>query len=463
MFNQNYAPNGDLFIIKDKALRLKIKRQLQLNQVIKESIQQNTYNILNQRNQTEYLKELGKQHSLYDNLVDDSNAHVVNKMPFLLFGLVKTIFLEDKTGQQQIIYGCGILIDSNVILLSAQNLIYDDNEASPEEEEEEEEDDDKGEENKNIEKEKKEKSSYNFFSIEFQPLNLSPEYRSYFPRSIKVIDHYTPMNQNENIYQPDSNIKEEEGKSDFNKIEEKTVKNDGDKVGNLWGIGYLEYPIGDIINYLYKKTKINPTKMNKYMIKRNKNKINYDEESIFDQLQIDNLTDEELAKTDFIFLECLTKTTDEENEEENETENNNENQEQDKNNENQVNEENKDKNDEEKRNKDISNNKDNNENKNNNKEKIEPNSEKKDKEKNNEPNNENKSEEQQNENNNNEETEESSATSDQQNLGLPYQYFESQYLMEFDQKFIYLKNIYQVEELDKNILPGFIIGKYMNK
>ena len=463
MFNQNYAPNGDLFIIKDKALRLKIKRQLQLNQVIKESIQQNTYNILNQRNQTEYLKELGKQHSLYDNLVDDSNAHVVNKMPFLLFGLVKTIFLEDKTGQQQIIYGCGILIDSNVILLSAQNLIYDDNEASPEEEEEEEEDDDKGEENKNIEKEKKEKSSYNFFSIEFQPLNLSPEYRSYFPRSIKVIDHYTPMNQNENIYQPDSNLKEEEGKSDFNKIEEKTVKNDGDKVGNLWGIGYLEYPIGDIINYLYKKTKINPTKMNKYMIKRNKNKINYDEESIFDQLQIDNLTDEELAKTDFIFLECLTKTTDEENEEENETENNNENQEQDKNNENQVNEENKDKNEEEKRNKDISNNKDNNENKNNNKEKIEPNSEKKDKEKNNEPNNENKSEEQQNENNNNEETEESSATSDQQNLGLPYQYFESQYLMEFDQKFIYLKNIYQVEELDKNILPGFIIGKYMNK
>ena len=61
MFNQNYAPNGDLFIIKDKALRLKIKRQLQLNQVIKESIQQNTYNILNQRNQAEYLKELGKQ------------------------------------------------------------------------------------------------------------------------------------------------------------------------------------------------------------------------------------------------------------------------------------------------------------------------------------------------------------------------------------------------------------------
>ena len=174
-----YSQNGDLFLIKDKDLRLKIKRQLQMNQLIKNSIQQNTFNLLNQRNKSEYLKELVKPNSLYDNLVDDSNMHVVNKMPFLLFGLVKTIFLEDKTGQQQIIYGCGILIDSNVVLLSAQNLIYDDNETSNEEEEEEEEEDEKKEENKKNEKEKKEKNSYSFFKIEFQPLNLSPEYRSY--------------------------------------------------------------------------------------------------------------------------------------------------------------------------------------------------------------------------------------------------------------------------------------------
>ena len=174
MYAQNYAQNGDLFLSKDKALRLKIKRQFQLNQIIKESIQQNTFNILNQRGRSEYLKDLVKPNSLYDNLVDETNMHVVNKMPFLLFGLVKTIFLEEKTGQQQIIYGCGILIDSNVILLSAQNLIYDDNESSNEEEEEEEEEDDKKEENKKNEKEKKEKNNYNFFKIEFQPLNLSP-------------------------------------------------------------------------------------------------------------------------------------------------------------------------------------------------------------------------------------------------------------------------------------------------
>ena len=448
MYNQNLSQNIDLFIIKDKALRLKIKRQCKLNQIIKESIQQNTFNILNQRNQSEYLKELVKPNSLYDNLITESNMHVVNQMPFLLFGLVKTIFLEEKTGQQQIIYGCGILIDSNVILLSAQNLIYDDNETTPEEEEdEEEEDDDKKDENKNNEKEKKEKSNYNFFKIEFQPLNLSPEYRSYFPRSIKVIDHYTPMNQNENIYKPDSNIKEDEAKSDFNKIEEKTVKNDGDKISNAWGIGYLEYPVGDIINYIYKKTKINPTKMNKYMIKRNKNKINSDEESIFDKLKIDNLTEEELAKTDFIFLECFTRNNEDESEEDGEeTANNNENQEQNiNNNENPINKEN-----EESKNKE--NNKDNNKN----------NSEKKNNE-NSAQNEENKKETENNNNEENADTDESTTLSDQQNLNLPYQYFESQYLMEFDQKFIYLKNIYQIEELDKNILPGFIIGKYMNK
>ena len=44
--------------------------------------------------------------------------------------------------------------------------------------------------------------------------------------------------------------------------------------------------------------------MNKYLIKRNINKYNFDDESIFSQLKIDNLSDEELAKTDFIFLEA---------------------------------------------------------------------------------------------------------------------------------------------------------------
>ena len=257
------------------------------------------------------------------------------------------------------------------------------------------------------------------------------------------------MNQNENIYKPDSNLQDEEAKTDFNKIEEKTVKNDVDKISNAWGIGYLEYPVGDIINYIYKKTKINPTKMNKYVIKRNKNKINFEDESIFDKLKIDNLSEEELAKTDFIFLECFARSNEDLSEgDEEDTGNNNENQE--KNNNNNQNPINQEKEESKNNIENKENTKDNNNNKNN--------SEKKSNE-NDAQNNESKKEEENNNNEENAESEESTALSDQQNLTLPYQYFESQYLMEFDQKFIYLKNIYQIEELDKNILPLQISSK----
>ena len=450
--------NGDLFLIKDKALRLKIKRELQLDQAIKESIQQNTENLLNQRNNNEYFKELIKPNSLYDSLVDDFNRHVINKMPFVLFGLVKTFFIEAKTGQHQIIYGCGILIDSNVVLLSSKNLIYDDNEVSNEEEEEEEEEDEKGEEKRKNEKEKekKEKNNYGVFKIEFQPLNLSPEYRSYLPRSIKIIDQYTPMNQNENIYRADSNIKEEEGKSDFNKIEEKTMKNDSDKISNGWGIGYLEYPVGDIINYVYKKTKSKPTKINKYLAKSNK--FIFNDEFIFDQLKIDNLSDEELAQCEFFFLECLTKPQEESEGDEETTNNNNENQEQQNENENPINKDNNENKNQENQDINANNNIENENDKNKKDENDNKGNSEIDKD-----NNNNKEIKDENNNEEKEETEESSATSEQQNLSLPYRYFEGQYLMEFDKKFIYLKNLYQVDELDKNILPGFIVGKYMNK
>ena len=35
--------------------------------------------------------------------------------------------------------------------------------------------------------------------------------------------------------------------------------------------------------------------------------------------------------------------------------------------------------------------------------------------------------------------------------------------MKFEQKFIYLRNAYQDKELGKDILPGFIVGRYMNR
>ena len=457
----------DFFIIKNKAERLKTKKQLQLNQIIRNAIQIDTLKLINQRNKTLDFQESFKPYSLYENLVDDSNSHLVNQMPYLLFGLVETIFLDEKNGKQQYVYGCGLLIEKNVILVQAKNLIYDESD-SLEEESEEEEQNEENKEKENNENEpkkdkEKEKNNYNSFKIEFQPLNLSPEYRSYLPASIKIIDHYTPIRQDENIYNSStSSIKDKEVKTDSNKKEEETVKTDSETIGNSWGIAFLEYPVGDIINYIYNKTKINPTFSNKYSINRkNKNNLVSDNDSILEKIKIDNLSDDELAKTEFFFLECLLRPDDDISEEENEINENTNNVEQNNNNENneikdkEKNKENNESNKKEgNKSKDIKkeDNKNNNENNN-------------EKDKENAKNNNEINKENNNENNeeNVENTEESSGYSDEQHPFLPYQFFESQYLMSFEQKYIFLKNPFQDQEFGKDLLPGFIVGKYMNR
>ena len=486
MIGEEEFTDRDFFVIKDKAERLKTKKQLQINQIIRNAIQLNTIKLINQKKKTDDFKESLKPNSLYQNLVDESNSHLLNQMPYLLFGLVETIFLDEKKGKQQCVYGCGILIDSNVILLPAKNLVYDESESSEEEDEEEEEEEQNEENKENKEKneendKKKEKSNYNFFKIDFQPLNLSPEYRSYLPSSIKVVDHYTPINENDNIYNSStSSLKDKDVKTESNKKEEETIKNDAEKISNSWGLAFLEYPVGDIINYIYHKTKISPTFSNKYSInKKNKNNNNYYENnSILEKVKIDNLSDDELTKTEFFFLECLLRPTDDASDEEeyNETNNNtnaNNNLEQNNDNnenngDNKDNKDNKDNNikinendNKEEENKDKKENEnENNENKNENNLNSNENKENKD---NNENNKENNNEINENNEENVENTEETSDFNDQQNPTLPYQFFESQYLMNFEQKFILLKNPYQDQEFGKDLLPGFIVGKYMNR
>ena len=473
MIGEEEFNDRDFFVIKDKAERLKTKKQLQMNQIIRNAIKINTFKLINQRNKTQDFKESFKPHSLYENLVDDSNRHLLNQMPYLLFGLVETIFIDEKNEKQKFVYGCGLLIDTNIILVPAKNLVYDDSDSLDEESEE----DNQNEENKkkekneneneneNEQKKEKEKNNYIFLKNEFKPLNLSPEYRSYLPNSIKIIDHYTPIKQNDNIYNSStSSLKDKEVKTDSNKKEEETVKTDSENAGNSWGIAFLEYPVGDIINYIYNKTKINPTYSNKYSINRKKNKNDiYENNSIFDKIKIDNLSDDELTKTEIIFLECLAKPPDEISEEENETNanTNTNNIEQNNNNENK---DNIPKNENNNENKKEENQKDENKKENKNENKNENNNENKNDNKNeNENNNENNNEINDNNGENEENIEESSGFSDQQNPSLPYQFFESQYLMNFEQKYIFLKNPFQDQELGKDLLPGFIIGKYMNR
>ena len=96
MIGDEEYTDRDFFIIKDKAERLKTKRQLQIDQIIKNAIQLNTLKLLNHKSKTEDFKESLKPNSLFQNIVDDSNSHLINQMPFLLFGLVETIFLDEK-------------------------------------------------------------------------------------------------------------------------------------------------------------------------------------------------------------------------------------------------------------------------------------------------------------------------------------------------------------------------------
>lgn len=46
-------------------------------------------------------------------------------MPYLIFGIVESIFVDEEKNEKTKEYGCAILIDSNVILLPSKNLIFD--------------------------------------------------------------------------------------------------------------------------------------------------------------------------------------------------------------------------------------------------------------------------------------------------------------------------------------------------
>ena len=115
----------DLYCINDKAKRLQTRKQLLLNKLIKNTINYNTYKTKNSKLKFSRLNQLLKANSLYDNLVNDINRNLLNKMPYLLFGTVESIFVDEEKSEKTKEYGCAILIDSSVILLPAKNLIFD--------------------------------------------------------------------------------------------------------------------------------------------------------------------------------------------------------------------------------------------------------------------------------------------------------------------------------------------------
>ena len=270
--------NDELICIKDKAKRLQYKRQIRMNELISMTIAQNTFNNKLTKTKIEKLTSLLKNDSLYQNLVTPSNQNVINKMPYLLFGVVESVFIDEDKSEKTKEYGCGILIDSSVVLIPSKNLIFDNSNFST------------NENNTNSNEENtKEKYNFKLFEIEFKPLNISPEFRSYLPKAIKVIDHYTPLsdpnlkeaNSEENN---DEDEKEDNNNTDSDKIEI-------DKLLNGWGLAFLEYPIGDVLNYVY-STQSKTTS-----------------QSIIDDLYIKHLSNSELEQCEISFLECYPKMT----------------------------------------------------------------------------------------------------------------------------------------------------------
>ena len=246
-----YLSEKDLYCIKDKSRRLEIKKMLQLNNIIRNTIDISTYKVKNSKNKYQKLNQLLKQNSLYNNVINDNNRNLLDKMPYLIFGIVESIFVDEEKNEKTKEYGCAILIDSNVILLPSKNLIFDnqsfENESLNMEEENNEEEKNNKENNTNSNNNQNNNDNnskkYNFklFEVNFKPLNISPENRAYIPKSIKVIDHYSPLNDT-NIY---NNENEFNSTSTSNKHINENVENNEDapennenseeKLCNCWG------------------------------------------------------------------------------------------------------------------------------------------------------------------------------------------------------------------------------------
>ena len=88
----------ELRCIKDKAKRLMLQKQIKMNSVISQAIAQNT--LMNKLTKTKLSKltSLLKNDSLYQGLVTPNNQNLLNKMPYILFGVVESVFVdEDKS------------------------------------------------------------------------------------------------------------------------------------------------------------------------------------------------------------------------------------------------------------------------------------------------------------------------------------------------------------------------------
>jgi Ran GTPase-activating protein (RanGAP) involved in mRNA processing and transport len=161
-------------------------KKTRIDLLINEVIKQDTKRI-------KALKEINNTLFSSQNKYDNTN-------PYIFSGLVESIFVNESDNSKQNIYGCGILIESDIVIVSSNNLILriDDENIS---------------------------TTYSLYELNFYLFNVSSQYQDYLPYKLKVKDYYTPISNDENLTQ-----------------EERLL--------NAWGIVLLEYPIGEYLKFV---------------------------------------------------------------------------------------------------------------------------------------------------------------------------------------------------------------------
>ena len=126
----------------------------------------------------------------------------LNQLPYIFTGVVESIFLNEKKMKKVREYGCGLIINSNKVLVSSKNLIKEVGQDET-------------------------KEDYKLCAISFELINISVKYRKALPVRFRADNYYCPM-----------------------EIESFDSNDEAERIAFGWGIISLDYPVGDIVKFI---------------------------------------------------------------------------------------------------------------------------------------------------------------------------------------------------------------------
>jgi len=202
----------------DKFKLYQIKRQQKLNEIVKEIIQEDVKKIKQENN----LKQEGEIPNR-----DGILRKYENVMPFVLFCLVESIFVDTRNSKKVKEISCGLLIDINIVLVFARSLMPI--------------------EDRNLSKDEGESDlqgkNFKLEEVTFTPMNLSEKYKHFLPNKIKLKDYYAPFSKEE--------------------LDIKDNLTDEEKIMNSWGLALIDFPLGEFIGYVLEEENLIQVKKTK--------------------------------------------------------------------------------------------------------------------------------------------------------------------------------------------------------